>query len=615
MENKTDLIKDKVKKTVKKESFVFVLLAIVILLQLLNITNIIIERKKGHHSDEVFSYGLANSFYEPFLETDGLRSSIGENHEHNLNQWISADVLRNYVTVQKGEQFRYDSVWYNQTQDRHPPFYYAVMHTICSFFPDTFSWWFGYGINFVCLAVMQIFLYKLSRNILKSKYLALLVCVFWGFSTGAIDLTIFVRMYCMLAMWTVIFLYLHSKLLETDSKPLLKQLIPIMVVTVCGALTQYLFLFVAFITAVCFCIRYLYRKQWKIFWAYGFSVLGATAAAMLIFPQYLSLMFMETDHQQTEFFRQFRLCIRYILDAVFPISQSTLIFWIPTLSAVLIVLAIMSIPVFYLFRDKKPVIQFLGKLKEKILSVRNFDGKKMLSRIIGRCKRIHILSVIMILFVICIMALTAYTIVFSAMFYVNRYLFILYPIAALLIACLIDFFFSWFRYKKQLLAVILIFVTIVRLPAKGLQYLFEYSQDIESIQNITDNAECIVTASELGEIWMMDYLPAEMYHADRIFMTCIAEQEYLQDELESIHTDKPIYLFLQNPDYITLEEEGYYIMQTYDENHELIEHYVTEKEYQEKYIAFYQDLSIAKQFEYMGIHVMFSREYSVYRLA
>lgn len=247
-----------------------ILLAVIILVQIIHIGYRFVSEKTSYHCDELYSYGLSNSFYQPFLEGSDVYSGDFQ----NVNEWFSGKEYREYLTVQKGEQFRYDSVWYNQSKDRHPPLFYAVLHTVCSFFPDTFSFWYGMIPNLIYFAVMQFFLYKLSRNILKSKYLSLLLCLFWGFTPAAVNNTLFIRMYCMLAMWTVILMYLHSKLYQKQEPPRGREFIPLVIVTALGALTQYLFLFVAFVTAVCFCIRYLLKKQRKAFLLYGCSMLG-----------------------------------------------------------------------------------------------------------------------------------------------------------------------------------------------------------------------------------------------------------------------------------------------------------------------------------------------------
>ena len=613
-------MKDKILKITGKKYFMPALLALLIILQLANITKIIVNEKKSCHSDEIFSYGLANSFYEPYLDTDKVRSTVGEKHEHNLNNWISGDVIRNYVTVQKGEQFRYDSVWYNQSMDRHPPLYYAVLHTICSCFPGTFSLVFGYAVNFACFIVIQIFLYKLSRNILKSKYLALIVCIFWGFSSAATDLTIFIRMYCMLSMWVVVFLYLHSKLIVTNDKPLLKQLIAIIIVTICGALTQYLFLFVAFITAMMFCIRYLCKKKFKIFFAYGFSLLGSVAAAAVIYPAYIPNMLSETTHTQTPFLKQFRLCIRYLLDALFPVTESGLIFWIPTLISIAVALIIISLPVLYLFRDKNFVKKLLKKIKSFPSEIKNINFRNILPSAWGRIKNINFISWVILAGIVVIMAVTSYTVVFMTMLYVDRYLFIIYPIAALLIALTVYFVFSWAKYKKQIFAVIMIFMTLIRFSMFVTHYTFQNGEYIENIRDMTKNTECIFTASEYSEMWMMDYLPADIYDADKVFVTYIGGQEDYKKQLESLATDKPIYLLLNIPAYSYFDDdnplEAFYYIDHYDTKTKKATHTkIYEKDFDDKVVSFYKNLSITKNFEYIGRHDMFGRTYKVYRLA
>ncbi len=613
-------MKNKFLKITGKKYFIHILLALVIILQLANITRIILTEKKSYHSDEIFSYGLANSFYEPYLETNGVRYAVGEGHEHNLNHWISGDVIRNYVTVQQGEQFRYDSVWYNQSMDRHPPFYYAVMHTICSFFPDTFSFIFGYAINFICFIVTQIFLYKLSKNLLKSKYLALIVCTFWGFSSAAADLTIFIRMYCMLSMWGVVFLYLHSKLITTDDKPLLKQLIPIIIVTICGALTQYLFLFIVFITAVMFCIRYLYKKKFKVFLAYGFSLLGSAAAAVVIYPAYIPNMLAETSHTQTPFFKQFYLSIRYLLDALFPITESGLIFWIPTLTSIGVSLILFLLPILYLFRDKSFVKNLLKKIKAFPAKIKNINFKNALPSIWGRIKNINFISWVILVCVNTIIAITSYSILFIEMLYIDRYLFIIYPLTALFIALIVYFIFSWTKYKKQIFAIIMIFMTLIRFSMFAMHYTFDSGEYMENIGDITKNAECIFTSAEYAEMWMMDYLPADIYYADKVFVTYIGGQDDCKQNLESLKTDKPIYLLLNIPSYSYFDDdnplEAFYYIDHYDTNTKQSTYTkIDKKDFENKVTSFYKNLSITKNFEYIGEHNMFTRTYKVYRLA
>ena len=62
-------------------------------------------QKKGYHFDEILSYGLANSYYEPFITRfDGYGS-----------EWISSDRIIDFFEVTEDDRFAYDSVIYNQT--------------------------------------------------------------------------------------------------------------------------------------------------------------------------------------------------------------------------------------------------------------------------------------------------------------------------------------------------------------------------------------------------------------------------------------------------------------------------------------------------------------------
>ena len=95
------------------------------------------QDKNGFFMDEISTYELSNSFYDPFNCWDA----------DYYNQWKSPDYYISYLETHEGTQFRYDSVYYNQSLDVHPPLYYYLLHTVCSFFPDKFTKWFGIGLN------------------------------------------------------------------------------------------------------------------------------------------------------------------------------------------------------------------------------------------------------------------------------------------------------------------------------------------------------------------------------------------------------------------------------------------------------------------------------------
>lgn len=247
--------KERLKSISENSKVCNIILAVIVVLQIMVVSYYFIFEKEGYHSDEVWSYGLANSFYEPFIYGDTLSQDVSKCHK-----WVDGSDFLHYLTVQKGEQFRYDSVWYNQSIDMHPPLYFTLLHTISSFFPDTFSKWFGYVINIAAMAVGQVFLYKLGKTASKSKVFGLLLCVMWGFSCGFINLNVFVRMYSLVTMFGILYLYYHCRLYYGEGT-VKSNLIKIGIFAFLGALTHHYFLVAAFGIAACYCFYYLLKSS------------------------------------------------------------------------------------------------------------------------------------------------------------------------------------------------------------------------------------------------------------------------------------------------------------------------------------------------------------------
>ena len=74
------------------------------------------DMKKGYFVDELWSYGLSNSYYHAQIWEDGALD----------NSEISPDMFKEYMTVNEGEAFKFGSVIYNQTHDSHPPLFYII---------------------------------------------------------------------------------------------------------------------------------------------------------------------------------------------------------------------------------------------------------------------------------------------------------------------------------------------------------------------------------------------------------------------------------------------------------------------------------------------------------
>ena len=605
----TKNMKERSKKIKQMRVLPVFLLAVIIILQLLNITNTIVNKKKGYHSDEIYSYGLSNSFYQPFIHSNSV---YGEEYL-KVNEWFSGEVLREYVTVQPDERFRYDSVWYNQTQDRHPPLYYAVLHTICSFFPNTYSPVFGYIINYVCFIVMQIFLYKLAVNMLKSKYLALLLCCLWGFSAGAVDLTIFIRMYCMLAMMTVIFMYLHSEMYrisrQPGQKPSIKMYIALITVTALGALTQHMFLIVAFLTAVFFCIYYLVKKQFKIFLKYGFSMLGGAVLSVLIFPSTIPHLLSESSNVESlSFLQQLFLTYRYSLrDIAISVIGGNIVFLCMTVPVFLLIAAAFLIPILYLLRDKPEVKKILSKLKSLPKKFKIRKLKKALKNLWCDIKKIHPLFYLFLICITVIFATTAYSINFIAKGYVNRYLFIVYPLAELILVYLICFLFRKLKCRRTVVTIIFLAIIIYNISGNTVTFLFDDTRTMDSIDELTAGNECIFVEKTKAETWLVETLPGSVYNADKVFMTYVSEDESITEELASLKTNKKVYLFINESAKTDVDGTDYFLC--YDNQKDV------RKIPADDYYDIFRNLPYSTMLEYVGKYTIFARTYTIYELA
>jgi hypothetical protein len=128
-------------------------LIVIIILQLLVVFHFSFQ-KEGYFIDEIFSFSLANSYYK-----------INHKFEYSLyDRWTETEHLNNLLVVPEEHRFAYGSVYINQAFDVHPPIYYFILHTISSFFPESFSMWYGLAINIVFFVVCTIYLFLLSNK-------------------------------------------------------------------------------------------------------------------------------------------------------------------------------------------------------------------------------------------------------------------------------------------------------------------------------------------------------------------------------------------------------------------------------------------------------------------
>ena len=210
----------------------------------------VLGNKTNLHGDEVFTYGLSN---HPYIHTFNIKAEEG-------TVYTPADILWNeYMQVQPGHQFDYRNVWKNQEADVHPPLYYALVHTISSFFPGQYSVWFAGSVNVVFGVLLIFCAFFLSMEIFGKKIYAFLTTVFFMCSAGMLSSVSYLRMYVMQCSGAVLpHTFLSDIFVKEDQKSFTGDLYA---VTTLGILTHYYFLIYLFFLACVFCVILLTEKQ------------------------------------------------------------------------------------------------------------------------------------------------------------------------------------------------------------------------------------------------------------------------------------------------------------------------------------------------------------------
>lgn len=237
-------------------------------------------RKSGMFIDEIYTYGLSNSHYAPFLD-DVKGGSLAD-------KTMTRQDLLDYVTVNSGEGFDFGSVYYNQVNDVHPPLYYWLFNIASSFTPDAFSKWTGLILDFIIFMLALIVLYKLVFKLFGSRDNAVIAVALYGLSNLGLSTMLMIRMYVLLTLLTLTLAYLIACLMEKPRN----YLYPLIGLNIfLGLMTQYYFVFYAFFICLAYLIYALIRKQYKPAVIFSVSALLGVGCLLVFFPACLDHLF------------------------------------------------------------------------------------------------------------------------------------------------------------------------------------------------------------------------------------------------------------------------------------------------------------------------------------
>ncbi len=214
---------------------------------------IALSNKCNYHVDELQTYALSNQ-----------NGSWSFNFQNGKKYVPAAAPFLNHMVVQPKHRFDYLNVWDNQAKDVHPPLYYSLVHTICSFFPKSFSPWYAGVINFIFALLTLFVLRKLSYYFLNNKFFVNLISIAFVLSPGILSSISFLRMYVMAMFWVTLLTYVYiCKINDNELKNKNEFLFIVSVVTLLGSLTHYYCILYAVIISIMYGIYLLQRKEYK----------------------------------------------------------------------------------------------------------------------------------------------------------------------------------------------------------------------------------------------------------------------------------------------------------------------------------------------------------------
>lgn len=388
------------------------------------------NEKQGFIMDEYYTWMSANSYDNPEFKVP-------------IGHWTDTEFLKEYFTVQEGEQFAYPAVWNNLKADVHPPLYSWVLHTICSFFTNYLSKWFGLCLNLAYAILISILVYLTAKDITGNCYVGLAATLLYSLSNWAISSAMYIRMYQQLVLMISWSCFWHVRNIEVcDLKK--SAYIQLGIITVLGAITHYHFLIFAFFEALFYCISKMAKKDKSNVWKY-ILVMGISAViSVLIFPPMIRDIFF--GYRGTEAFSNLIKGdgYMYTLSSIWNMIDNRLLAGIPIWIIVLMIaMALFEVVKKYSNYDKVRVFLKLGIVLTPTMGFALLVAK-------------------------------------TAPYLTDRYYFGIGPVFAVFIVCILSIIINnliKIRFKRWLTLIISFLLSITTLYTANINYLNDFIND------------------------------------------------------------------------------------------------------------------------------------------
>lgn len=474
---------------------------IIFMLLLLTLFITISFYKKGTFVDEQLTYDLSNrqapqiSFMMNYLKDSKPQtvlndlSDILENGKSNsqiyrsyqtqkaLNAdnslWHDSQYFSDYIQVEDGSRFDFLSVFYNSIYDSAPPFYYYIIHFVCSLFPNSFSLWYGLAVNILFLMLTCGLLYKLTQKYMAASSYAMLITLCYALSIGGISTLTIIRMYAVYTFFILAFFAINLNILENNFIFTRKTYIYYILIAVLGFYTQYYFIIYASLLIATILLFLLCKREYRKCFNYiKFSVL-ALVISFIIWPFSIKHIFLDsfgastlTNAVSTNIFFKIKEYLAILTKSLF--ANNIIIF---TFFCLLLVIGF----AFYIYKT----------IHEKQNPLN------------------HISSPLFLRSVILLFPVAGYFVMvaISSPFYSDRYIMCIFPFVILGLYCLLKQLVSLisFRFVFPVLCFIGILITLLGLTTSECSYFFKNQTEKYELVKNADETICIyVTTDEDG---------------------------------------------------------------------------------------------------------------------
>ena len=249
----------------------------VIIAASLAVSAVFMNMKQGYHEDELLNYNLANS--PQLLLEDSVKADLSDGSP------MTPDDFKSYLAVSGENRFNYGMVYQNQIVDGvHPPFYYCLVNTVCSLFPDTFNKWLGFIVNLVMMAAALVLLFRIGKRVTDNNLYALIAAGGYALSIACVTTTVYLRMYATLTFFVLAFLCVTLRIYYRKNEVRFTDLLLMLVTVTLGILTQYYFVVFAGLIGLVYLIFSIKDKHIKSLIKYIATAIVGAGIALAVYP-------------------------------------------------------------------------------------------------------------------------------------------------------------------------------------------------------------------------------------------------------------------------------------------------------------------------------------------